>query len=184
MDTLKDDIQYLNEQLFLIANEQGEPVLRSMEASPAVARRITAASANGIGTAIRCGVPLVTFTSVLEELALSDPRKWRIGPQVELSPRIQELTRFMLEFARDLVRVNFTVAQMYFGFSRLAAQAYTRLGMKQRLQLSSRHGLLLRLLAAQRNQDWDRLLIGERLSGPLAYQISQQTGLMMLGEQQ
>ena len=180
MDALQDDIQHINEALFLLASEQGESLLRTLEASTPVARRITQATSNGIGTAIRCRVPLLTFNSVVEELSFVDPRKWRPNVSADPSPQLKELTRFLLEFAHDLVKMNLTVAQLYFGFSRLAAEAYGRLSLKHLLQLSTRHGVLVRLLAGQRLQDWDRLFIGERLSGPLAYQISQQTGLVML----
>lgn len=176
---LHDDIQHINEQLFLIASEYGESVLRSMDASIPVARRIVEAGAGSIGTAIRCGVPLVVFNSVVEELALTDPQKWR-GSSAEVPEQLKDLTRFILEFAHDLVHVNRTIAQIYFGFGRLACDAYGRLGHRHLITLSQRHGVLLRLLGGQRPQDWERLFIGERVSGSIALQISQQTGLMML----
>jgi len=176
---LQDDIQHINEQFFLLANEYGESVLRSMDASIQVVRRIVEAGAGSIGTAIRCGVPLTIFNDTVEELALSDPQKWR-SSSAEVPEQLKELTRFVLEFAHDLVHVNRTIAQIYFGFSRLSCDAYGRLSHKHLITLSQRHGVLLRLLGGQRPQDWERLFIGERVSGPIALQISQQTGLMML----
>jgi len=176
---LQDDIQYLNEQFFLLAHEYGENVLRSMDASIPVARRIIEAGAGGIGTAIRCGVPLVVFTDSVEELALTDPQKWRTS-SAEVPDQLKDLTRFALQLAHDLTHINRTIAQIYFGFGRTGCDAYARLSHKHLIAMSQRCGVLVRLLGGQRPQDWERLFIGERVGGPIALQISQQTGLMML----
>lgn len=183
MDALQDDIQHLNEQLLMIASdaESGERMLKLMQATAPVIQRIAQAGSNAVGTAIRCRIPLVTFTPVLENLAVLDPRIWRANTAVEIPEPLQALTHFTLEFAHNLVREHPTVAQMYFGLSRLAADGLGRLALKHILSLSRRHGVLLRLRAGDQPQLWDRLLIGERCSGPRAYRISQQMALLSLG---
>jgi len=183
VDSLQDDIQHLNEQLLLIASdpELGERTLKMLLASAPIIQRIVAASSNAVSTAIRCRIPLVTFTAALEDLAVLNPRAWRANSAVEIPVALQELTHFALEFAHDLVRAHPTVARMYFGLSRLAADGLGGLALKHLLTLSRRHGVLLRLRAADQPQLWDRLLIGERCSGPRAYRISQQMALLSLG---
>src|SRR5688500_16093902 len=112
MDAVQDDIQHLNEQLLLIASdpESGEHILKLMQASTPVIQRIAAASASAIGTAIRCRIPLVTFTAALEDLAVLNPHEWRTGlsmktpATLETPAPLQELTHFALEFAHSLVR--------------------------------------------------------------------------------
>lgn len=183
MDALQADIQHLNEQLFLIAGEPtlGERALKLLEASPTVAQRVASASADAVGTAIRCGVPLVTFTSAVEELAILKPRDWRVGVASEVPMELQEFTRFALQFAQRLALLDSTVAQLHFGLTRMAAEGLTRLGVMHLLQMSRRHGVMLRLRLGDQLQVWDRLLIGERCRGPRAYRISQQAALLSLG---
>lgn len=183
MDALQDDIQDLNSQLLLIVSEphEGAQILKLMEATPLVAQRIAQAGANGVGTAIRCRTPLVTFTALAEELLALDPRDWRGSGSMSVPQSLQDLTLYALRLAQRVAHVQPTVAELQFQLSRSSVEALARLPLKHLNPLCRRYGVLLRLRRAQQPQIWERLLIGDTCPGPLGFRIAQQTALLSLG---
>jgi hypothetical protein len=183
MDALQDDLQELNAQLLLIASdpESGEQALKLLDANAAVTQRITQAGPNGIGTAIRCCAPLITFHPFAEEMLAVDPREWRSSTAPTIPDSLQELSLFALRLAQRVALSQPTVAELHFNLSRVATEGLGRLALKHFKPLSRRYGLLLRLRKPQQAQIWERLLIGDSCPGPLGYRIAQQTALLTLG---
>jgi len=185
MDAIEEDVAYLNSEVLLIASdpEHGERILRLLGAHPNVVGRIASAGSKAVGTAIRCGVPLVTFTRKLDEL-LSAPSTDVHGPHAhDLPGSIRDLTRIALHVAHRLALIDRTVAQLHFGFTPRACEALMNLSVSRLLRLGDRHGLLLRLRTPDKVQVWERLLIGDRCTGPRGFRISQQAALLSLGNE-
>jgi hypothetical protein len=169
-----DDIQKLNERLLLIASDQalGGTLLRTLGAGAQVIKRIRTANAQAVATAIRCSVPLIVFTDMVEELASTDPRQWRWSSTNEVPTELRDLALFALNFAHDLALRNITMAKGYFGVSRLTAERLGELAVAHLETLSRAPGPLLRLRSSDDLNWWDRLLIGDRCVGPRAPRIA------------
>lgn len=183
MEALNEDVVHLNSQLLLLASdpEEGEAMMRLLGASPLVIQRITRAGSKAVGTAIRCGVPLVTFVSKLEEVLVASGGEMTGVASRSVPAALRDLTRDTLHMAQRLAFVDRTVAQLHFGFTPRACEGLTRLSVARIARLTQRHGVLIKLRAADKAQVWDRLLIGDRYSGPSGYRISQQAALLSLG---
>lgn len=182
MDSIHDDILHLNEKLMLAISvpEEGARILRLLEGNQEVTSRLISANAQAIGTAIRCGIPLVTFTGRIEKLLLSAYQP-RMGAAESNPAELQELTYFALELARGLSACHLTFVQLNFGLTKQAASALGAMGLKHVMELSRRRDVLLRLRAATQPEVWDRLLIGERCDGLQAHRISQQAAFGSVG---
>jgi hypothetical protein len=185
MDAIEEDVAHLNSEVLLIASDpaHGERILRLLGAHPNVIGRIASAGSKAVGTAIRCGVPLVTFTRKLDEL-LSAPSTDVHGSHAhDLPGSVKELTRTALHVAHRVALIDRTVAQLHFGFTPRACEALINLSVSRLLRLGDRHGLLLRLRTPDKVQVWERLLIGDRCTGPRGFRISQQAALLSLGNE-
>lgn len=185
MDTTNEDIAFLNSEVLLLASdpEEGERILRLLGAHPNVIKRIAAAGSKAVGTAIRCGVPLVTFVPLLDEL-LGLPAVVLHGrTHHEVPAPLRRLTTTALHVAQRLALIDRTVAQLHFGFTPRMCESLKSLGISRLMHLSERHGVLLRLRTPEKPQVWDRLLIGDRCTGPRGFRISQQAGLLSLGNE-
>jgi len=181
MDTTLEDFSYLNAQVLLLASDpqQGTRILRLLGAHPTVIKRIASAGSKAVGIAIRCGVPLVTFAPRLDALVSL--------PDAELHPAahdmpapLQSLTATALHVAQHVALIDRTVAQTHFGLTPRVCEGLKSLSARRLQQLSERHGVLLCLRKAEKVKSWDRLLIGDRCSGPRGYRISQGMGLITL----
>lgn len=170
-----EDVQRLNERLLLIVSDPsaGGSALRAMGAGTHVARRIRAANAQALATAIRCSVPLIVFTPAVEECVASDPRLWRWNTGTHFGAEIRELTLFALTVAHDLALRNITMAKLYFGVSRMAAERLAELAVANLEMLSRAPRPLLKLRCGDDSNWWTRLLIGDRVTGPRAARIAQ-----------
>lgn len=185
MDTTSEDIAYLNSEVLLLASdpEQGERVLRLLGAHPNVIKRIAEAGSKAVGTAIRCGVPLVTFSPRLDHL-LNPPVAGLHGSSMQEIPEaLRGLTTTALHVAQRLALIDRTVAQLHFGLTPRGCETLGSLSINRLIRLSERHGVLLRLRTPEKPQVWERLLIGDRCSGPRGFRVSQQAGLLSLGNE-
>lgn len=185
MDTTNEDIAFLNSQVLLLASDprEGRRILCLLGARPNVIKRIAAAGSKAVGTAIRCGVPLVTFGSRLDAL-LGPPAADLRDPSKQDTPAsLRQLTTNALHVAQRLALIDRTAAQLHFGFAPCVCEALRSLSIARLMHLSEQHGLLLRLRTPEKPQVWDRLLIGDRCSGPRGFRISQQAGLLSLGNE-
>lgn len=183
MQALNEDVVHLNSQLLLLASdpEEGEGIMRQLGAHPLVIKRIANAGAKAVGTAIRCGVPLVTFASKLEEALIARGAELDGIAGRDAPDALRTLARDTLQMAQRLAFIDRTVAQLHFGFTPRACEGLTRLSVSRMTRLTQRQGALLRLRAADKVHVWDRLLIGDRCSGPRGFRISQQAALLSLG---
>lgn len=185
MDTTSEDISYLNSEVLLLVSdpEEGERILRLLGAHPNVIKRIAAAGSKSVGTAIRCGVPLVTFAPRLDELLSLPSTELHGVSKQEIPAGLRMLTTTALHVAQRLALIDRTVAQLHFGFTPRVCEIFKSLSISRLLHLSERHGVLLRLRTPEKAQVWDRLLIGDRCGGPRGFRISQQAGLLSLGNE-
>lgn len=176
---IEEDVAKLNSELLLLASDpdDGNSVLRLLGAQPNVITRIAAAGSKGVGTAIRCGVPLVTFVPKLEELLAARVADVHESNSQEVPTAVRELTRMTLQVAQRVALIDRTLAQLHFGFTARALDGLAGLSMTRLLRLADRHGVLLRLRASDKTRMWDRLLIGDRSPGPRGYRFSHQTAL-------
>ena len=185
MDAIEEDVAYLNSEVLLIASdpEHGERILRLLGTHPNVVGRIASAGSKAVGTAIRCGVPLVTFTKRLDALLCAPSSDLPGSFATDLPGSLKELTRTALHVAHRSVFIDRTVAQLHFGFTPRVCEALMNLSVSRLLRLGDRHGLLLKLRTPDKVQIWERLLIGDRCAGPRGFRISQQTALLSLGNE-
>jgi hypothetical protein len=185
MDTTNEDITFLNSEVLLLASdpEAGERILRLLGAHPNVIKRIAAAGSRAVGTAIRCGVPLVTFVPRLDELLGLPVGDLHGHTNQEIPAPLRKLTTTALHVAQRLALIDRTVAQLHFGFTPRMCESLKSLSISRLMHLSERHGVLLRLRTPERPHVWDRLLIGDRCGGPRGFRISQQAGLLSLGNE-
>jgi hypothetical protein len=184
MDALNEDVAHLNSQVLLLASdpEDGDRTMRLLGAHPMVIKRIATAGSKAVGTAIRCGVPLVTFARSLEEvMGQSAESKGTAARDVPLSLRV--LSRDTLHVAQRLALIDRTVAQLHFGLTPRACESLMNLSVHRIARITERQGVLLTLRAAEKVKVWDRLLIGDRCAGPRGFRISQQTALLSLGNE-
>lgn len=183
MNTTNEDIAYLNAEVLLLASdpEEGERILRLLGAHPNVIKRIAAAGSKAVGTAIRCGVPLVTFAPRFDDLLSLPATELRGASKQEIPEALRELTTTALHVAQRMALIDRTVAQLHFGFTPRVCETLRSLSISRLLRLSERYGVLLRLRTPEKPQVWERLLIGDRCSGPRGFRISQQAGLLSLG---
>jgi hypothetical protein len=180
--SLEDDVRSINEKLLLalVDGVIGAEARKLLQVSRPVARRLAEANASAIGTAIRCGVPLVTFAAAVNELLTADPKSWRMSSVHPVPLLLQELTDFTLMFARQLARSADTSARAYFGLTGTAAENLSRLALVHVQLMSRNFGVLLRLREGDRADMWADLFVGERAAGPTAIQIAQETILLSL----
>lgn len=183
MEAANEDIVHLNSDLLLLVcdSKSGQHILKLLGAQPNVIRRIAAAKSAAIGTAIRCGVPLVTFAPRLDDLLIPSASISRGAGKQDVPEPLRHLTAKAFHVAQRLALIDRTVAQLHFGFTPRASEVFRNLSANRILQLSEGYGVLLRLRAAAKPLVWDRLFIGDRCQGPRAFRISQQSGLLNLG---
>jgi hypothetical protein len=183
MGALDEDVEYLNSEMLLLASDagHGKRVLRLLGAHPNVIGRIASAGSKAVGTAIRCGVPLVTFTTKLDELLFAPLVEGHSSAVHEIPDSLRQLTRISLQVAHRVALIDRTVAQLHFGFTPRACDAMTNLSVSRLVRFCDRRGPLLRLRAPDNVQVWERLLIGDRCGGPRGIRISQQAALLSLG---
>ncbi len=183
MDAIDEDVAHLNSQVLLLASDpdEGDRLMQLLGAHPLVIKRIAAAGSKAVGTAIRCGVPLVTFSSRLEEALLTQASESGGSAGRDVPMSLRALARDTLQMAQRLAFIDRTVAQLHFGLTTRACEGLMRLSVHRMVRLTERHGVLLTLRAAEKVKVWDRLLIGDRCSGPLGFRISQQAALLSLG---
>lgn len=176
---IEEDVAKVNSEVLLLASdpEEGESTLRLLGAQPNVIARIASAGAKGVGTAIRCGVPLVVFVPKLEELLAMRVADVHEANAQQVPPAIKELTRLTLQVAQRAALIDRTLAQLHFGFTGRSLDGLIGLSMTRLLRLADRHGVLIRLRASDKTRLWDRLLIGDRSPGPRGYRFSHQTAL-------
>ena len=170
-----DDIQRINEKLFLIATdpEYGTSSLQYLGASPSVARRLGTAPAPGVATAIRCELPLIRVTSHLEELLSLDANRWRIAGTGEGPSAVTELTLFALRCAHELAIRDAMAAKVLFGFSGIdVAEKLAGLGVWHQDALGRSARALIRIREEHDVDWWGRVLIGERCAGPKALRFA------------
>lgn len=184
MEALVNDIQRINREFFRLALQPdlSTRVMRLLSASDAVANRIRGSTEEGQQTAIKCRMPLVTLTGELEDLITSHPHDWpaqRIGK--EIPPQLQLFTRFVLEVAWGLSRLDLTAPETQFGLSRQAVADLRRCGAGDLIAIAERPTVFLRVRAANQPLLWDRLMIGSRCEGPRATRIAREIALMSLG---
>lgn len=185
MEAANEDIVHLNSDLLLLAcdSKSGRHILKLLGAQSNVIRRIAAAKSAAIGTAIRCGVPLVSFSPRLDDLLIPSTSISRGVGKQEVPEPLRHLTVQTFHVAQRLALIDRTVAQLHFGFTPRASEVFRNLSAKRILQLSEGHGVLLRLRAAAKPLVWDGLFIGERCQGPRAFRISQHSGRQNLGNE-
>jgi hypothetical protein len=182
---MRDDIQHLNSQLLLYAcdSRNGDRLLTLLGAKKNIRTKMAAASARGLGTAIRCGVPLITMADNVEALILRDVHAWPRDTAGDVPAELKALTLESLQFARMTALRDPTLVQLYFWLSRPAAQRLARISLVQINLMSRRRTPLLQLRAQNNAVVWDRLMMGERCAEPMATRISQMTALQALGNQ-
>lgn len=183
MDALDEDLTHLNSQVLLLASdpEEGNRLMHLLGAQPLVVKRIAAAGSKAVGTAIRCGVPLVTFASRFDEILMGQAGELGGSGARDLPMSLRVLTRDTLQMAQRLAFIDRTVAQLHFGLTARGCGELMGLSVYRMTRLAERQGVLLTLRAAERVRVWDRLLIGDRCSGPRGVRISQQAALLSLG---
>lgn len=184
MADIDEDITYLNSEVLLAASDpdEGERTLRLLGAHPNVINRIATAGSKGVGTAIRCRVPLVTLAPRVEELLNGSSLEHRSVHATEGSEAVQQLTRTALQVAQRVALTDRTLAQLHFDISSRTCERLVELSVARLLRLNERHGILLRLRTPEKPQVWDRLLIGDRCNDPRGFRISQQRILMSLSK--
>jgi hypothetical protein len=183
---LDDDVRGINEQLLLIVSDPaaGKRVLRLLQASAGVSRLIENTDASGIGTAIRCGIPLVSFAPAVNDLLCVEPNLWRPKSASEVPEKLQDLTLFVLMFAQKLAQIKAVMAQSFFKLTLSASENLAMLPVFHVNRLSRQFGLLLRLREGDQQPLWEDLFVGERAQGALAFQIAQEAaGLSLRGTQ-
>jgi hypothetical protein len=181
---LDEDVRDINEQLLLIASDPtiGKRALRLLQASSAVSRLLENADSSAIGTAIRCGIPLITFLPTVSDLLCSEPRSWRPKAASDVPEKLQDLMFFSLTFARQLAQSKPVMAQGYFRLTLSAAENLAVLAVFHLKRMSRQFGMLLRLREGDQEQIWEDILVGQRATGALAFQIAQEAaGLSLLG---
>jgi len=180
--TVRMDVEPLNEQLFLFAINQREgiEILESLGAIPEVVDRIRGATPNGIAVAVRCGIPLVCFSAAMEEeLIRGASMANSVGRPVPIAA-VQELALLALHIAyRNVLRFP-ALGQSHFGLSRVGSSRLAEATIRDLICLS-RFERPIQLHAADQLRFWDRILIGDRLVGPRAYRISQETAFLSVG---
>jgi hypothetical protein len=183
MEALNEDVVHLNSQVLLLASDpdEGDHILRVLGAHPLVIQRIASAGSKAVGTAIRCGIPLVTFTHRLEEVLINPAAELQAGAARQVPATIRALARDALHMAQRLAFIDRTVAQLHFDFTPRACEGLVRLSVSRMTRLIERQGVLIKLRAAEQVTVWDRLLIGDRYDGPRGFRISQQAALLSLG---
>src|SRR5690348_669843 len=104
LSTFLEDVQRINEQVLLLVVDRscGGRARRALQVSKPVAKLISAARAPAIGTAIRCGVPLIVFTRAFHEVVALDPRRWSSVAASAPPEELEALTRFTLHFVHEL----------------------------------------------------------------------------------
>lgn len=183
MDPLAADIEQLNSRLFLLAQDAvtGVEVLRRLKTELAVIARIKAANEGAICTAVRCGVPLVTFIEEIDEL-IQDPRGGLDGGEADaVTKGLRDLTMFALQLAQRLALEHETLADMHFGLQSTTAGALTRLGITDLESMSRCGQVLLQLRKGSQPVIWDRLLIGGLSTKAWAFRIAHETALLSSG---
>jgi hypothetical protein len=178
---LSDDVQRINERVMLLMVDRsiGGRVRRLLEVTPPVAALIANANAQAIGTAIRCGLPLVTFTRAFHDLAGVPVRNW---PRTATAPppELRDLTVFVLHFAHELVLRNITLSHAFFGFSRSDAEMFRNLPMIHLETLANRSTSLLRLRAADVVSVWNGLFVGGRCADARAQALAHRSAWQTL----
>jgi hypothetical protein len=161
--TVGDDIQCLNEKLFrLLADpEQGRKLHQLLQISRPVSQLISSANGRALGTAIRCTVPLLTFSASIEEAVTKGAQPPAYSLPVE-HEALRDLTLFTLRFAQGLVLRNMSMAHAFFGFSRLFAERFSEMALMHVEALSRSRACLLRLRASDDVTAWEALLVGNR----------------------
>lgn len=183
MDSLAANIEQLNSKLMLAARdpEVGLGLLHELSADRTVVARITTATEVGIRTAVRCGVPLIVFTDIADQLAQSAWRQRRIAENVLVSQPLRDLTTFALQVVQRLAIQDNTLASMLFGLSAGTVEAIAELGITE-LECAAPYGEpLIRLRKGDQPLIWDRLLIGNVSGKAWAYRVSHDTALLSLG---
>ena len=178
----RDDIQRVNERMFLVVSdpEGGKDALRLLGAGEALASRLNAASARGIATAIRCEIPLIRFTTHLEALLSLDSARWRIAANTQVPGELKSLTAFCLQCAQDLALRNGVTAMLLFGVTAFTAERLADLAAQDHETLSGSERALIQIREADDLLWWDRLLIGERCTGPKALLFARYAGQQKL----
>lgn len=182
MDIL-DDFFFLNSELLLLASdpEKGRQFLRQLGAHPRVIKAIGVASQPGIKTALRCRVPLLTFTPELDELITLSEAELRATQPQDVPEPLRQLTTTALHVAHRLALADRLQAQEKFGFTPRQCERFMHLGIGRLMRIKDRRGLLVRLRAADRPVTWERLLIGDRFPDQRGFRIAQQAASLSLG---
>jgi hypothetical protein len=176
-----DDIQCVNERLFRLITDPvgGAEACRLLQISRPVLQLISSATSRQLGTAIHCTVPLVTFSSALEEALIQDPRQWVVDSSPQVPSALQDLTLFMLRFAQSAVLRNVSMAHAFFGFSRLFAERFGDMALLY-LEALSRYRCLMRLRASNDVTAWEALLIGDRTGDDRGQLLARVSAYQML----
>ena len=182
MDIL-DDFFFLNSQLLLLASDQqhGRRHLLLLGAHPRVIKVIAGAGKQGIVTALRCRVPLLTFTEELDELIRLSEAELRATHPVDVPEELRQVTTVALHVAHRLAHIDRLQAQEKFGLTPRQCERFMQLGIGRLTRLRDRRGLLVRLRAPDKAVTWERLLIGDRFPDPRGFRIAQQAASLSLG---
>jgi hypothetical protein len=186
MDSLRKDVQKLNERVMLLAAEDAdsEGTTNRLAIGAGVAKRLRRADAEGYRTAIQCGVPLVVIRGVaMERLMTADAFQLsRAASGCTQAPdgSLADLNALALQLAQRTSLLNPVLSAWWFGLPPEGAAALARASLWD-LQFYARE--CQEIVELRRGADeifWTRVLIGSVLKGPRGERISQEAATMSL----
>ncbi|MGH3430683.1 MAG: hypothetical protein ACRDQZ_24480, partial [Mycobacteriales bacterium] len=181
LNTFLEDVQRINEQLLLLVVDpsSGGRVRRALQVSKPVAKLISAARAPAIGTALRCGVPLVVFTRTFHEIAALAPRRWSSVAAPAPPDELRALTRFTMHFVHELALRSAALTHALFKLPPAVCGAFGEVPLVHVETLVQR-GCVLRLRSGDDPLAWDRLFVGGRCGDGRAQTLAHLSALQTL----
>lgn len=181
MDSLKQDVEELNQRVLLFASTS-DTNRRCLGVGGSVAARLARATPEGCRTAIQCGVPLVKFRrEVLDDVGSQRPLKLAVRARLaNPSAELQSINVLSLQLAQRAALLDDALSALWFGLPATVEAALTRTSITDLAYYGERSAMVVELRAASMPMLWGFLMIGERVEGRRGQRISQDAALLSL----
>ncbi len=183
MDSLRKDIEDLNQKILLFAVEDAEShrSKRFLRFNDAVAKRIIDSTADGCKSAIICGVPLIAFQPEIIS-CLMQAEKTRVMRKFKAEPNppelLIEINILALQIAQKALLLKPALGKMWFGLSSNEGEIISNITISDLIAFGSRSSSVVLLRAASDPVFWSMVMIGEVIKGPRGIRISQDAALL------